>query len=156
MNRRLTRTSLAVALAAGLAAVGTAGALAAGGPPVGARASCTGTGPVGVPGAPLAAAADYLGLTTAQVRAEKQAGASLADVAAEQGKSLDGLVQAMVTAAKANLDKAVAAGRITDAQRTTQLAQLQTRIEAMVQTAGGQGPGQGQGRGAGMGYRGGR
>src|SRR6478609_8158764 len=61
----------------------------------------------------LDAAATYLGLTDAQLRTQLESGKSLADVAKAQGKTVDGLVQAMVDAAKKKLDAAVAAGRLT-------------------------------------------
>src|SRR6266498_3968474 len=64
----------------------------------------------------LDAAADYLGLTEAQLRSELEGGKSLAQVARDHGKSVDGLVDALVSAAKEHFDDAVAAGRITKAQ----------------------------------------
>jgi len=55
----------------------------------------------------LDAAATYLGLTDAQLRTRLESGKSLADVAKAQNKSVDGLVQAIVDAAKKKLDAAV-------------------------------------------------
>src|SRR3954447_15847344 len=57
----------------------------------------------------LDAAATYLGLTEAQLRTQLESGKSLADVAKAHGKTVDGLVQALVDAAKTKLDAAVAA-----------------------------------------------
>lgn len=50
------------------------------------------------------AAARYLGLTDAQLRAQLRSGRSLADVAGAQGKSVDGLKQAIRSAVDALLD----------------------------------------------------
>src|SRR5689334_21373987 len=61
----------------------------------------------------LDAASTYLGLTDAQLRTQLESGKSLADVAKAQGKTVDGLVQAIVDSAKKKLDAAVAAGRLT-------------------------------------------
>src|SRR5512140_738892 len=58
----------------------------------------------------LDAAATYLGMTQAELRTQFENGKSLADVAKAQGKSVDGLVQALVDSAKTKLDAAVAAG----------------------------------------------
>src|SRR5712691_4005746 len=59
------------------------------------------------------AAADYLGLTETQRRTELEGGKSLAQAARDHGKSVDGLVAALVKAAKDKLDRAVAAGHLT-------------------------------------------
>jgi hypothetical protein len=80
----------------------------------------------------LSAAADYLGLTEAQLRSELESGKSLAQVAQAQGKSVDGLVDAFVAAAKKHLDEAVAAGRLTKAQETEMLNGLRDRIMSLV------------------------
>lgn len=50
------------------------------------------------------AAAKYLGLTNAQLRHQLRSGKSLADVAGAQGKSVDGLKQAIKAAIDAQLD----------------------------------------------------
>lgn len=83
-------------------------------------------------GADLSAAASYLGLTAAQLRTSLESGKSLADVATAQGKSVDGLVAALVDAAKQRLDADVSAGRLTDAQRKAILADLEARITKLV------------------------
>ena len=61
----------------------------------------------------LEAAASYLGLTEDELHDQLRGGDTLADIAKEEGKSVDGLVQAMVAAAKKELDAAVASGRLT-------------------------------------------
>lgn len=84
-------------------------------------------------GGDLTAATAYLGLTEAELRADLQSGKSLADVAnATDGKSVDGLVAALVTAEQASLAKAVTAGELTAAQQTEILANLEQRITDMV------------------------
>jgi predicted DNA-binding protein (UPF0251 family) len=80
----------------------------------------------------LDAAASYLGLTDAQLRARFQSGKSLADVAKAQGKSVDGLVQAIVDAAKKKVDAAVTAGRLTQSQADSILAGLESRVSDFV------------------------
>jgi hypothetical protein len=57
----------------------------------------------------LAAAADYLGLPTTQLRSELQSGKTLAQIAnATSGKSEAGLIEAIVAARKAKFAKSVA------------------------------------------------
>jgi hypothetical protein len=77
-------------------------------------------------------AAGYLGLTEAQLRTKLEAGDTLAEIATAQGKTAAGLVDALVQAAKADLDEKVAAGRITAAQRTSILADLESRLDDVV------------------------
>jgi hypothetical protein len=86
------------------------------------------------------AAADYLGLTEAQLHSELESGKSLAQVAQEHGKSVDGLVDALVAAAKKDLDSAVAAGRLTKAQETEMLNGLRDRITSLVNSTHPAGP----------------
>lgn len=96
-------------------------------------------GPPGTCGARPAfesAAADYLGLTPAQLRTQHEAGKSLAQIAAAQGKSVAGLEDAIYAAAKADLDKAVANGRITSAQEQTILVDLKAHIDDIVNHTG--------------------
>lgn len=61
----------------------------------------------------LETAASYLGLTRYELRERLRDGDTLADIARGEGKSVDGLVQALVDAAKKKLDEAVASGRLT-------------------------------------------
>jgi hypothetical protein len=76
----------------------------------------------------LDAAASYLGLTEDQLRTQLQSGKTLADVAKAQGKSVDGLIDALVAATKKDLDDAVADGRLTKAQADQILAHMKQRI----------------------------
>ena len=83
----------------------------------------------------LSAAATYLGVTESALRSSLQDGSSLADVARSKGKTVEGLVAAVVAAAKAELAEAVADGRLTEARRTAILADLPARITKMVELA---------------------
>jgi hypothetical protein len=87
----------------------------------------------GGPRGDLSAAADYLGLSREQLMSQLRGGKTLADVAKAQGKSVDGLKQAIVAAAKSKLDKAVAEGRITAQQRDELLKGLQQHVGDLVQ-----------------------
>ena len=80
----------------------------------------------------LDAAATYLGLTEDQLRTQLESGKSLADVAKAQGKSADGLKQAILSDAQAKLDQAVKDGRLTSAQHDQILADLKNRIDDLV------------------------
>ncbi len=100
----------------------------------------------------LTAAATYLGLTEAQLRTQLQSGKSLADIAkATSDKTVAGLVQAMVAAEKAELDKAVQAGKLTAAQEQQITGQLEQRVTDMVNGTFGPGMHGGPGMGPGMG-----
>ena len=74
-------------------------------------------GPKGFFGGHLAAAATYLGVTEAALRTSLEGGKTLADVAKEKGKTVAGLVDALVADETKELDAAVAAGKLTKAQR---------------------------------------
>jgi hypothetical protein len=78
----------------------------------------------------------YLGLTAAELRTQLEAGKSLADVAKAQGKTVSGLEDAMVAAAKKRLDAAVAAGKLTAAQASSMLDDLESRVGDMVDRTG--------------------
>ncbi len=80
----------------------------------------------------LSAAADYLGVTEVQLREKLAAGQSLADVAKAQGKSVDGLKQAMLDAAKKNLDQAVKDGGLTQSQADALYSHLKSEIDDIV------------------------
>jgi hypothetical protein len=80
----------------------------------------------------LDAAATYLGLTEAELRAQLESGKSLAQVAQDKGKSVDGLIQALVADAKTHLDADVTAGRLTQAQADSMLSDLKQHITDFV------------------------
>jgi hypothetical protein len=95
-------------------------------------------------------AANYLGLSTDELISQLKSGKSLAQVAQAQGKSVDGLVDALVAAGTAQLDKKVADGTLSKAQRDAIVSQLKDRITAFVNSTG-TGPGFGPGPGFGTG-----
>ena len=76
-------------------------------------------------------AASYLGMSEADLR-EALKDQTLAEIAKEKGKSVDGLVKALVTAAEKKIDEAVADGRITKAQATELKSRLTERTQALV------------------------
>jgi glucose/arabinose dehydrogenase len=80
----------------------------------------------------LKAAADYLGLTQAQLRTQLRDGKTLAQIARDRDKSVDGLVDALVAEATDQLDQAVEDGRITQAQANEMKAGLEERITDFV------------------------
>jgi|SRR5262245_41986195 len=80
----------------------------------------------------LDAAATYLGLTEAELRQQLESGKTLADVATDRGKSVDGLVDAMVAEKTKAIDAAVAAGKITKAERDDFVAGLKKRTTDIV------------------------
>ena len=84
----------------------------------------------GFPG--LDAAASYLGLTDTQLDKKLDSGKTLAQVAKDQGKSVDGLVAALKADMKQKLDRAVSAGQITKAQEDEALKDAETRFENLV------------------------
>jgi len=137
----ITRRAAASAVAV-LALVGAGGAIAASGsssgsPSSAARAQC---GPGGAGLGPRAgfvnAVATYLGVTKAELRTARENGTSLAELATQQGKTVSGLKQAIYNAAKTDLDKAVAAGRVTAAQETSMLSGLQSHLDDIVNSTG--------------------
>jgi hypothetical protein len=99
-----------------------------------------GLGPGGGPGGRhlhmagpgLDAAATYLGVTESQLQTQLQSGKSLADVAKADGKTVDGLVAAMVADARQHIAADVKAGRLTEAQQTQILSDLEQHITDMV------------------------
>jgi hypothetical protein len=82
--------------------------------------------------ASLEAAATYLGVTEAELRTSLSDGATLAEVAKKEGKSVDGLEDALLAAAKADLADAVEDGRLTAAQQAKIVADLPDRIDDLV------------------------
>jgi peptidoglycan hydrolase CwlO-like protein len=76
----------------------------------------------------LDAAAAYLGLSATELQTQLQSGKTLADIAKAQGKTVDGLVTALVADEKKELDAAVAAGRLTQAQADQLLAGAKQRF----------------------------
>ena len=89
-------------------------------------------------GAPLAAAATYLGLSTADLQTKLAAGQTPAAVAAATaGKSRDGLIAAIVADGKAKIEAAKTAGTITADQATKELAGLADHATRFADSTGG-------------------
>jgi hypothetical protein len=80
----------------------------------------------------LDAAASYLGVTEDALQSELESGKTLAQVAQEKGKSVDGLVQALYDDAKQHLDAAVSAGKLTQSDENTILSDLKQHITDLV------------------------
>ena len=84
-------------------------------------------------GGSLSAAATYLGLSTNDLFSKIRSGQTLAQIAkSTDGKSVSGLISAMVAAQKNELAAAVKAGRITQALADQLGTNLTERITAMV------------------------
>jgi uncharacterized protein YidB (DUF937 family) len=80
----------------------------------------------------LPVAAKYLGLTEEQLDQKLESGKTLAQVAKDQGKSVDGLVAALKADLQSKLDHAVSAGRVTKAQEDQILKDADQRISDFV------------------------
>jgi hypothetical protein len=81
----------------------------------------------------LASAAEYLGLTEAELREQLADGKSLADVAEAQGKSVDGLKDTILDGARSALDEAVGAERLTQEQADAIYEHLTGWIDELVE-----------------------
>lgn len=103
--------------------------------------------------------AKLTGATADQVRTDRQAGKSFADIAKAKGVSADSVVTSTLDARKAALAAAVKSGSITQAQADTALANMKTRLTDRVTSTSpgcnGAGPGGGAGGGRGRGGCGG-
>ena len=112
-------------------------------------------------GVVMDAAAGYIGISETALATARHSGKSLAQIAVDNGKTAAGLQQAIVAAFKANLDTAVAAGKLTEAQAAQVLATFQSRVQTLVNRTAtgpmfGRGSGVGLGLGLGSGMCGGR
>jgi hypothetical protein len=81
---------------------------------------------------PLETAATYLQMKVADLLTALKGGKTLAQVAADKSKTVDGLVTALTADAKAKLDKAVADGNITQAQANALLSKLTQHVTNFV------------------------
>jgi hypothetical protein len=86
------------------------------------------------------AAATYLGISASDLRTQLAAGKTLAAIAVANGKTSEGLKSALATAAKQDLDAAVTAGRLTQAQEDNVLAALPARLDQEINEAHTGGP----------------
>jgi hypothetical protein len=132
-NRRRT-VAIAIAVFALAACVGNAFAT---GPGRGAaRNGASSTASDDAHLGPISVASSFLGLSTSDLLRRLRSGASLADVAAAQGVSLEGLEQVLLANLKRDLDADVAAGRIGPDRVAQILAVAPPRIAADVARSG--------------------
>ena len=105
----------------------------------------------------IPAAASYLGVTAQELVTDVQSGKTLAQVAKDKGKTAGGLVSAMVTEQKKQLEAAVSAGQFTQQQADLIVSSLTQRYTAIVNGTrpSGRGFGGGFGGGGGSGSFGG-
>jgi hypothetical protein len=80
----------------------------------------------------LDAAASYLGLSSSDLDKALQGGKTLAQVAKDRGKSVDGLIQALFAKAKKHLDDAVSQGQLTQQQEQSILDNVKQHITDFV------------------------
>ena len=78
---------------------------------------------------PMTAISSYLGLPRAQLVNRMHSGASLAEIARAQGKTVSGLKSVMVSTMKRNL---AADSDLTAAQRTAILSLMESHVDAMI------------------------
>lgn len=83
-------------------------------------------------GGKLEGAAEYLGMDRLQLMEALSDGKTLAALARDRNKSVDGLIGAMVEAAEKRLDEAVAGGKLTEADKKEMLTELKGRITRLV------------------------
>jgi polyhydroxyalkanoate synthesis regulator phasin len=88
-------------------------------------------------GGGLAVAASYLGMSEQDLATQLSSGKTLAQVATANGKSVSGLVDAMVAAAQKRLDQAVADGKLTKEQAAKVESDLRDHVTAFVNGEGG-------------------
>ena len=101
----------------------------------------------------LDAAADHLGMDPADVREALRNGESLADLAKDKGKSVDGLESALRDETRKDADQAVAHGVLTKEEADRVVEKLSDAVDDLVGSSGGPGfefglrdPGFGPGR----------
>jgi hypothetical protein len=81
----------------------------------------------------LEQAASYLGLEEQELRERVRGGETLAEIAEDEGRSVDGLVDALVRSAQERIDEAVAAGRLDEEHAAELKEELEQRITDLVQ-----------------------
>jgi predicted DNA-binding protein (UPF0251 family) len=84
------------------------------------------------PFAKLDAAASYLGLSQSELASQLSQGKTLAQIAKDRGKSVDGLVDALVKAAEKQIDAAVSSGKLTKSQGDDLKSELRERLTRVV------------------------
>jgi hypothetical protein len=78
------------------------------------------------------AAADYLGVSQAQLRSELESGKSLADVAKAQGKPVSGLKGAILTATTKWVN---ASSKLSAAQKADVISEVKSHLDVIVNTS---------------------
>ncbi len=76
--------------------------------------------------------ADFLGITTDDLKAAHEEGQTLAEIAEANGTSRTELVDFLVGEAETRLDEAVADGKIDETEKAEKLAEITERINQMV------------------------
>ena len=72
--------------------------------------------------------AETLGMTTAELQAELEAGATLSEIITAQGSTVEAVVDALIVDVRADLDTAVAEGDITQEQADERLIETEERL----------------------------
>ena len=84
-------------------------------------------------GEKLSSAAEYLGLTEAELRTKLNEGKTLAQIADDQGKSVTGLKDALLKATKAKLDELVKAGELTQREADETYERFESNLDDLIQ-----------------------
>lgn len=90
--------------------------------------------------ASLDAAANALGISTAELQQDLKSGQSIAAVATAKGVDVQSVITALTNDANSRIDAAVKAGKLTDAQAAKLKNALATRITALVNATPGTSP----------------
>ena len=90
----------------------------------------------------MTAAADYLGLSPAQLRTQLHSGNSLADIATAQGKTVPGLKNALLAAMTSRIS---ANTTLTAQQKAATISQAKDHLDTMINTDMPHSPGTGMG-----------
>jgi len=77
--------------------------------------------------------ATLLGMTAEEIQAERQAGKSLAEIAASKGVSEDKLISTILDAKKVQLDALVADGKLSQAQADLMIERMTEQVKVMVE-----------------------
>ncbi len=77
--------------------------------------------------------ATLLGMTAEEIQAERQAGKSLAEIAASKGVSEDKLISTILDAKKVQLDALVADGKLSQAQADLMIERMTEQVKSMVE-----------------------
>lgn len=154
MKRKLVLLAISLSVAA-IAALSIGAVVGAATPPDAATAATCPCGGYGNGGGWLgvdtdAVVAKLLGMTEADIQAQRQAGKSLVEIAKARNVTQQQLVDAIMAAKKAAVQSRVTAGTLTQERATIMLQQMeQATVQAVTRTT--IGPPEGRGAGNGMG-----